>query len=207
MNEALEIFSVSFPLPIHGLNSRAYKKLVIFGSGVRCRWYSTVHPVWYMTRFATIFLQFIMRVYSQDIKASLSSKRWYPSTREILYFLIIFIYFAACCYFAEPHLCEGLTDCLGDGRVPRTPLLQPGGGQTIRTLAHGTYNVTGGVLQIGNLGNGHVTKIIGMAANGHNNMGLYTPGNQPFNQNFASVLYEVREAGQNSISHSMLDYA
>lgn len=101
-----------------------------------------------------------------------------------------------------------LCDCVGDlrnGTIPRTPLLQPG--QTIRSLPHGVYNVTGGMVQIGNLAGGNVTKVIGIVANG-NPPGLnYTPGTQPFNSNFASVLFELREAGQTKVSHSALDYA
>lgn len=77
-----------------------------------------------------------------------------------------------------------------NGTIPRTPLLQPG--QIIRTLAHGTYNVTGGVVQIGNLANGNITKVIGIAANGNHPGINYIPGNQPFNRNFASILFELR---------------
>lgn len=94
-------------------------------------------------------------------------------------------------------------DNLLDGTIPRTPLLQLG--QTIKNLPHGAYDVTGGVVHIGNLGGGHVTKIIGIAAQGDTGL-TYTPGTQPFNRNFASILFELREAGQTNVSHSALDY-
>ena len=35
----------------------------------------------------------------------------------------------------------------------------------------------------------------------------YQPGNQPFNRNFAKVLYELRAAGKNKCSYSSLDYS
>jgi len=34
----------------------------------------------------------------------------------------------------------------------------------------------------------------------------YQHGNQPFNMNFAKVLYELRAAGKNKCSYSCLDY-
>lgn len=103
-----------------------------------------------------------------------------------------------------PLLCDHISD-LRNGTIVRTPLLQPG--QTIRTLAHGTYNVTGGLVQIDNLGDGKITKVIGIVVNGNLPATfVYTPGTQPYNGNFASVLFELREAGQTKVSHSALDY-
>ena len=107
-------------------------------------------------------------------------------------------------YFKPYELCEGYVDDLRNGIIPRTFLLAAR--QTIKTLAHGTYNVTGSIIQTDNLGNGSVTKIIGIAVNGHNPLPHYNPGNQPFNLNFAFVLFEAREADQAKISHSVLDY-
>jgi len=108
-------------------------------------------------------------------------------------------------YISGPLLCDHVGD-LQNGTIARTPLLQQG--QTIKTLAHGTHNVTGGFVQIGNLGSGNITKVIGIAPNGNPPAGLvYTPGTQPFNGNFASILFELREAGQTKVSHSALDYA
>ncbi len=53
-----------------------------------------------------------------------------------------------------------------------------------------------------------VTKVIGIAAQGNpENAFTYTPGTQPYNKNFASILFELRAAGQTSVSHSALDYA
>lgn len=118
----------------------------------------------------------------------------------ILILFIIYIYFTATVAYAE------CVDDLQDGTIPRTPLLQQG--QSIKTLPHGIYNVTGGTVQIGYLGNGSVTKVIGISANGNPSpLFNYTPNNQPYNTNFASILYELREAGQKTISHSALDYA
>ena len=86
---------------------------------------------------------------------------------------------------------------MNNGSLPRTPLLKPG--QTIRTLAHGVYNVTGGKVGIGNLGDGNITRIINMAVNGMGDT-EYAVGNQPLNHNFASVLFEIRAAGQQQMS-------
>jgi len=98
-------------------------------------------------------------------------------------------------------------DDLKDGTIQRIPLLQHG--QTIKTMPHGLYPVTGGGLQIGNVGNGKVTKIIGMFGNdvpdSLENF-QYAPGRQPFNRNFACVLFEMREAGQRHGSYTSMDY-
>lgn len=104
-----------------------------------------------------------------------------------------------------PLLCDHVGD-LQDGTIARTPLLLQG--QTIKTLAHATYNVTGGIVEIGYLGDGHVTKVIGIAADGNpENPVTYTPNTQPLNRNFASILFELRAGGQKKVSHSALDYA
>ena len=58
---------------------------------------------------------------------------------------------------------------------------------------------------IGYLGRGHVTKVIGIAAMGDSGL-TYVTGTQPFNSNFASILFELREAGLNHVN-SVLDYA
>lgn len=55
---------------------------------------------------------------------------------------------------------ESFVEDMDNGVIPRTPLLQPG--QTINTLTHGLYPVTGGYVNIGFLGKGHVTKVIGI---------------------------------------------
>lgn len=128
--------------------------------------------------------------------------------RVIIYIILTSISLLICLYISalvsEPLLCDHVGD-LRNGTIARTPLLQPG--QTIKTLAHGTYNVTGGLVQIGNLGNGNITKVIGISPGGNPPATfLYTPGNQPFNGNFASILFELREAGQKTVSHSALDY-
>lgn len=108
-------------------------------------------------------------------------------------------------YFTAVDAYAECTDDLQNGTIPRTPLLQQG--QTIKTLPHGTYNVTDGLVQIGYLGNGTVTKVIGISANGNPSpIFTYAANNQPYNTNFACILYELYEAGQKTISHSVLDY-
>ncbi len=138
----------------------------------------------------------------------------FRDSKSLLMKVIICIIFVPILLFLSMHinaiisgplLCDHVGD-LQDGTIARTPLLQQG--QTIKTLAHGTYNVTGGIVEIGRLGNGHVTKVIGIAAQGiPANTLTYTPNTQPFNENFASILFELRAAGQSKVSHSALDYA
>lgn len=118
--------------------------------------------------------------------------------------LRIFIYIIIYVYIQHDKpvlLCDHFDD-LSNGTINRTPLLQPG--QTIRTLPHGSYPVTGGQVHIGHLGNGHVTKVIGITVNGHSGIN-YIQGTQPFNRNYGSVLYELLQAGKTNVSHSALD--
>ena len=128
--------------------------------------------------------------------------------RVIIYIILTSILLLIClnisAVVSEPLLCDHVGD-LRNGTIARTPLLQPG--QTIKTLPHGTYNVTGGLVEIGNLANGNVTKVIGINPHGIPPAGFhYTPGIQPYNRNFASILFELRDAGQKHVSHSALDY-
>lgn len=103
-----------------------------------------------------------------------------------------------------PLLCDHVGD-LQDGTIARTPLLQQG--QTIKTLAHGTYNVTGGIVEIGHLGNGQVTKVIGISAQGiPANTFTYTPGTQPYNKNFASILFYLNYAWQGKVRLAILPW-
>ena len=101
----------------------------------------------------------------------------------------VILYYCFICEPTKPLLLNHVGD-LRNGTIPGTPLLQ----QTIRTLAHGVYNVTGGAVHIGFLGNGHVTKVIGVTANDTDPGPVYTSGAQPFNSNFASILFELRQA-------------
>ena len=135
-----------------------------------------------------------------------SKSLWIKVIFYIIFLSIWFlIYVGISCVISEPLLCDHVGN-LQNGTIARTSLLQPG--QTIKTLPHGTYNVTGGSVQIGNLGNGNITKVIGIAPHGNPPAALtYTPGIQPFNRNFASILFELRDAGQTKVSHSALDYA
>lgn len=143
------------------------------------------------------------------LKLKKSKYLWIRIVTNIVCAITIFcILFFISYYFSSPLYCDHVGD-LGNGTIPRTPLLQSG--QTIRTLAHGTYNVTGGFVDIGNLGSGIVTKVIGVCPNSIvttplANILTWTPGTQPFNSEFASILFELREAGQTKLSHSCLDY-
>lgn len=101
-----------------------------------------------------------------------------------------------------------LFDSLQTGSITRTPLL--GAGQVIQDLSHGLHSVTGGHVRIGFLGNGTVTKVIGIMVDNYPTTlqeWTYNPSNRLFNRNFACVLYELKQAGQNSCSYSSLDYA
>lgn len=111
-------------------------------------------------------------------------------------------------FFSNPLRLESFTNDMNNGVIPRTPLLQHG--QTIPTLPHGLHRVTGGYVSVGFLPRGHVTKILGIMVdqypttlNGWN----YNHGNQPFNMNFAKVLYELHAAGKRTCSYTSLDYA
>lgn len=131
---------------------------------------------------------------------------WFDESPFLTKVTIFIIIITICIYYINASLCDvqycDHVDDLLNGTIPRTPLLQQG--ETIKDLPHGVYRVTGGVVHIGNLGNGHVTKIIGIAAQGVTGL-TYTPGTQPYNRNFASILFELREAGQTNVSHSALD--
>lgn len=111
-------------------------------------------------------------------------------------------------FFSNPLLLDSFVSDMNNGVIPRTPLLQHG--QNIATLPHGLHRVTGGYVSVGFLPKGHVTKIIGVMVdqypttlNGWN----YHHGNQPFNMNFAKVLYELHAAGKKNCSYTSLDYA
>lgn len=123
----------------------------------------------------------------------------------IIVFLANVIFFL---FFSKPLLLEPFVSDMNNGVIPRTPLLQQG--QTIATLPHGSHRVTGGYVSVGFLPKGHVTKILGVlvdqspaTVNGWN----YHLGKQPFNMNFAKVLYELRAAGKKNCSYTSLDYA
>jgi hypothetical protein len=110
-------------------------------------------------------------------------------------------------FFQQAAYAETHTDLLENGTINRIPLVQPG--QTIRNLPHGLYQVTGGYVNIGFLGKGHVTKVIGIMVDNYPTtiQGFnYDPGNQPYIRNFASVLYELMQARHNKCSYSSLDY-
>ena len=152
-----------------------------------------------------------MLCYTENIILKLKKYKplWTRTVTIVCYITIFFIVCFISCYSSSPVYCDHVGD-LQSGVIPRTPLLQPG--QTIRTLPHGTYNVTGGSVQIGNLGSGNVTKVIGVCPYSANttaqaNMITWVLGTQPYNSEFASILFELKQAGQSRISHSCLDYA
>lgn len=130
--------------------------------------------------------------------------------KTILFFFIGIIFLHINMYYIQGTLlCEGLTDQFekGTGTVVRLPLpLQPG--QKIKDLAEGTYDSTGGVIQIGKIGTCSVNQVTGIAARGEI-MGQfnYVPGTQPLNKNFASLLYEIKAGGQHYLNQSSLDHA
>ena len=122
---------------------------------------------------------------------------------SILIFLI-FIF----SYFSSPLLCDSFGWSMENGHIGRTviPLKK---GQTIADLTAGLYPVTGGNVMLGYVGKGDVVRVIGVMVEGCPTRvedWVYTFGNQPFNTNFAKVLYELREANQQYISYKLLDY-
>ena len=152
-----------------------------------------------------------MLSYTEKILLELKKNKplWIRIVTIVCPITFIFIVSFISYYFSSPLYCDHVGD-LQNNVIPRTPLLQPG--QTISTLPHGTYNVTGGLVQIGNLGSGNVTKVIGVCPNSITttptaNVITWLLGTQPYNSEFASILFELKEAGQSRISHSCLDYA
>lgn len=128
--------------------------------------------------------------------------------KTILFFFLGIIYlYIDLNYIQSPLLCEGLTDQFEKGTVVRTPLpLQPG--QKIKDLAEGTYDSTGGIIQIGKLGASSLNQVTGIAVRGEIIGQLhYVPGTQPLNKNFACLLYEIKAGGQHFLNESSLDYA
>ena len=121
----------------------------------------------------------------------------------VILFIIIHII-----YFTQPLLCESFVDAMQNGNIARTTL-PLGPGQTIRDLNPGSFPVTGGLVKLGYLGNGEVLRVIGITIDNLPQTAAgwqYQVGNQPFNANFAKVLFELRAAGHGKISYSFLDY-
>lgn len=97
------------------------------------------------------------------------------------------------------------------GDIPRTPILQPS--QHWNDLigqGAGYYPTTGGGIYLGSVGNGSVIKQIGIFVNNTPDWTVvqpeYDPANTTFNKNFASVLYEMKTAGQKSATLIKLDH-
>ena len=123
-------------------------------------------------------------------------------------FYSVLTYLALTYFYLKPIHCESFVSEMDRGVIPRTPLLQPG--QTLANLQPGTYRVTGGYITVGFLPRGNVMKMLGVMVDGYPNTLAgwdYQHGHQPFNMNFAKVLYEFRAAGKNSCSYTSLDYA
>lgn len=121
----------------------------------------------------------------------------------IVFILIIYIYIMN----ITVAYAEGITDELESGSIPRTPLFQPG--QHIDNVNTGMYQVTGGAIQLGNVGNGTFTKVIGVVINGSvfdSTYSVYNPDNVEFNRNFAKVIYEMRAGGLRNLNRINLDY-
>ena len=129
---------------------------------------------------------------------------------SFIYYLILTVVFITIYIYVlvgTVHAEERHVDLLKDGSIDRIPLVQPG--QTFRDIAHGWHQVTGGYVNTGVLGHGSTTRVIGTVV--IDNKALvkncnYIPGNQPFNRNFASILYELKEAGQCNANKTSLGY-
>ena len=124
-----------------------------------------------------------------------------------LYILFFIFFLVIACLFSKPLLCESFVSEMENGTIARTHLLQPG--QTLATLQPNTYRVTGGYVSVGYLPRGSVIKILGVMVDNFPTTLAgwdYQQGNQPFNKNFAKVLYELNAAGKSTCSYSSLDY-
>lgn len=123
---------------------------------------------------------------------------------RILLFIFVLV---VMCLFSKPLHCDSFVSDMDNGTIARTPLLQAG--QTLATLQPNLYKVTGGYVNVGYLPRGNVIKIIGvMVDNSPTTVAgwEYQQGNQPFNKNFAKVLYELNAIGKSTCSYSSLDY-
>lgn len=93
-----------------------------------------------------------------------------------------------------------------NGTIERTTLLQPN--QVLQNLNPGEYEVTGGKVTVGHRGSGTYIRVLGIDVNGREEFNnTYQIGQQPYNKNFASVLYELRAAGLREVSRATLDAA
>ena len=98
-----------------------------------------------------------------------------------------------------------LTQLFENGTLGRIPLVQAG--QTFRDLMPGTYIVTGGYVHIGYSGNGNTIRVIGIYVNDlPYNIESYNPNNFHINRNFASVLYELKQAGVVQCTNTNMDF-
>jgi hypothetical protein len=111
-------------------------------------------------------------------------------------------------YYSMPILLESFVESMQNGTITRTSItLQPG--QQIKDLTEGWYPVTGGSVKLGYTRNGTVLRVVGILVDNLPQTfaeWTYHKGNQPFNANFAKVLFELREAGKSHISYTTLDY-
>lgn len=100
---------------------------------------------------------------------------------------------------------QTLVQQLNDGTIPRTPFPNHLTGASLSTLAHGDYNVTGGMVSVGNLGTGTATKIIGIYPYDPSNQ-LYLTRDagvlQPFASNLGMILFELKAIGVKNCSSS-----
>ena len=122
--------------------------------------------------------------------------------------LVIIFYLVVICFFTEPLYAESFTSEMDRGAIARIPLLQPG--QTWANVQPGLHRVTGGHVNVGFLPHGTVKKVIGVMVDNYPTTLAgwdYQQGNQPFNKNFAKVLYELHAAGKKTCSYTSLDYA
>lgn len=94
---------------------------------------------------------------------------------------------------------------LTNGTTKRTPLLQQG--QTLADINPGLYPVTGGGVRIGtNTISPHTNTIISILVNDAPlDLIIDGPLNKKFNENFASVLFEMNKAGIQSAGFYNMD--
>lgn len=102
---------------------------------------------------------------------------------------------------------ESFTNSMSKGIIPRIPisLYQQRGVTLISELPEGRYAVTGGSIELAYVERYKVVKVVSILVNDVSTDTSYRYGNQPFNLNFAKVLYELRAANMSYVSTSFLD--
>ena len=76
-------------------------------------------------------------------------------------------------------------------------------GETISSLPHGIYHVSGGDVIIGHLPSGNLTRITGIVPVGEAPP-TWVSGSQPYNKNLGCILFELKQTGIRYLSNSMV---